>query len=193
MVPSNISYDSVLDRHGGGGGIPDPTHLETISNDLKTLAQLAGSRSDANTKGMRDLSDRRKQVLEEERDREREQARLEAEESRKNIKKEADEEEKSNRKVEKSGKKDRSATREERPPARGAHGLARQDGLDLPLDGTCLYFPDVCPCASLLALQIINQGTLLLHCMNSIIPFCHDVCYTKDLLGETTSVYTRRA
>ena len=145
MVPSNISYDSVLDRHGGGGGaIPDPTHLETISNDLKTLAQLAESRGDANTKGMRDISERRKQVIEEEREREREQARLEAEETRKSVKREADEEEARVRKVEKAGKKERSATREERPPARGAHGLARQDGLDLPLDGTFIMLLKSC-------------------------------------------------
>ena len=174
MVPSNISYDSVLDRHGGGGGIPDPTHLETISNDLKTLAQLAGSRSDANTKGMRDLSDRRKQVIEEERDREREQARLEAEESRKNIKKEADEEETRTRKVEKSGKKDRSATREERPPARGAHGLARQDGLDLPLDGTSLYFPAICSCtsSSRFASSIRSCGAPLHEINHPVVPRC---------------------
>ena len=137
MVPTNISYDSVLDRHGGGGNIPDPSHLEIISKDLKTLAQLATARGDANTKGMRDLSDRRKQIIEEEREREKEQARVQAEEERKSLKREAeDEEEERERSLALSKKKrESSIVKEERPPNYGAHGLARQDGLDLPLEG----------------------------------------------------------
>ena len=137
MVPTNISYDSVLDRHGGGGNIPDPTHLDTISRDLKMLAQLATARGDANTKGMRDLSDRRKQILEEEREREREQARIQAEEERKNLKREAedDEVERESKAGKQKKKKEQSVPREERPLNHGAHGLARQDGLDLPLEG----------------------------------------------------------
>ena len=137
MVPTNISYDSVLERHGGGGNIPDPTHLDTISKDLKTLAQLATARGDANTKGMRDLSDRRKQIIEEERERERELARIQAEEERKNLKREAedDEDERQSKAGKQKKKKEHSVTREERPPNHGAHGLARQDGLDLPLEG----------------------------------------------------------
>ncbi|KAL9103602.1 MAG: hypothetical protein Q9163_001366 [Psora crenata] len=136
-IPTNISYDSVLERHGGGGGIPDPNHLVTISNDLKTLAALANTRSDANTKGMRELSERRKQVFEREREREREQtARDRAEEERKSLKREADdEEEERERRIGKlKKKKERSTAREERPLNHGAHGLARQDGLNLPLD-----------------------------------------------------------
>ena len=132
LVPSDISYDSVLDRHGGGTGIPDPTNLETIASDLKTLAKLAGARSDANNKGMRELSEKRKLARDEERDRERELARLEAEEARRSIKRE-EEDEKERQKIK---RKEKSAVREERPLAVGAHGVARQDGLDLPLEGT---------------------------------------------------------
>ncbi|KAL9126330.1 MAG: hypothetical protein Q9217_004595 [Psora testacea] len=143
-IPTNISYDSVLERHGGGGGIPDPNHLETISNDLKTLAALANTRSDTNSKGMRELSERRKQILEQERERERERereqaARVRADEERKSVKREAEEEEDRERRDAKlRKKKERSAIREERPPSHGAHGLARQDGLDLPLEALCL-------------------------------------------------------
>ena len=144
MVPTNISYDSVLDRHGGGGNIPDPSHLEIISKDLKTLAQLATARGDANTKGIRDLSERRKQIIEDEREREREQARIQAEEEQKSLKQEADEEEEEERErslsiSKKKKEKETSIAREERPPNHGAHGLARQDGLDLPLEGMLLY------------------------------------------------------
>ena len=57
------------------------------------------------------------------------------------LKKEAEEEDDEIRgrkggKVKK--KKERSIAREERPLARGAHGLARQDGLDLPLTNVTL-------------------------------------------------------
>ena len=140
-IPTNISYESVLERHGGGGGIPDPNHLETISNDLKTLAALANTRSDVNTKGMRSLSERRKQILEQEREREREQvARNRADEERKSLKREVEEEEEEEEERERRDgrvkkKKERSTGRGERPPKHGAHGLARQDGLDLPLEG----------------------------------------------------------
>lgn len=149
MVPTNISYDSVLDRHGGGGaGIPDATHLQTISADLKTLAQLASARSEANNKGMRDLSQRRKQVIEEEREREKEieQIRLqEEEERRKSIKREDEDDEDNDVKMDlkpdkTKRKKEKSVPREERPLNHGAHGLARQDGLDLPLEGALQLF-----------------------------------------------------
>ena len=141
-IPTNISYDLVLERHGGVGGIPDPNHLETISNDLKTLAALANTRSDANTKGMRELSDRRKQVIEEVREREREQVvRDRADEERKSVKREAEEDDDRDKKAGKppKKKKERSTVREERPLTHGAHGIARQDGLDLPLEGTLRY------------------------------------------------------
>ena len=142
-IPTNISYDLVLERHGGGGGIPDPNHLETISNDLKTLALLANTRSDANTKGMRELSERRKQAIEAERERERDQAAKDlAEEERKSLKREAEEEEEDReRRIGKTKKKkERSTVKEERPLNHGAHGLARQDGLDLPLEGALQSF-----------------------------------------------------
>lgn len=133
-----------MERHGGGGGIPDPKHLETISNDLKTLAALASARSDANDKGMRDLAQKRKDFIEEEQVREREREDFARERDQKAqkekdaIKKEADEEnEVKERTVGKQRKKkEQSVAREVRPLNHGAHGLARQDGLDLPLEGT---------------------------------------------------------
>ena len=134
MIPTNITYEDVLDRHGGGGGIPDPKHLEQISNDLKTLAALANARSDANNKGMRDLSEKRKQVIEDERDREQ-AARQREEKERESLKREAEDDEELRWGNRNKKKKERSAA-EERPLNHGAHGLARQDGLDLPLEGT---------------------------------------------------------
>ena len=149
QVPSNISYDDILERHGGAGGIPDPSHLTTMAKDLKHLSDLASSRGDACNQGMRVLSEKRKGVLEEEREKEleREQAlalRARESEERRTLKREAEDDE--DVKERKSGKqkkqrKERSAVRDpERPLNHGAHGLARQDGLDLPLDGELRTF-----------------------------------------------------
>ena len=141
MVPTNISYDDILERHGGAGGIPDPSHLTIMAKDLKQLSELASARSDTCNAGMRALSEKRKEALEEERQREQEARAREAEEREtlKTLKKEVDEEDDESR-GRKGGKlkkkKERSTAREEMPLALGAHGLARQDGLDLPLKGT---------------------------------------------------------
>ena len=143
QVPSNITYDDLLERHGGAGGIPDPSHLTTMAQHLKHLSELASARGDTCNQGMRVLSEKRKSlVLEEEREKEleREQAlRARESEERRTLKREAEDDE--DLKERKSGKqkkqrKERSAVRDpERPLNHGAHGLARQDGLDLPLEG----------------------------------------------------------
>lgn len=134
MVPANITYEQLLNQHGGGQGIPDPTSLNQMVDNLKTLGQLAEGRSVACDKGMRELSRRREERVEEEH-------RLEQEnrdrEEKASLKRAADEEEARGRKTLKTKKvkKERSIAREERPLAVGAHGLARQDGLDLPPQG----------------------------------------------------------
>ena len=141
MVPTNINYDDILERHGGAGGIPDPSHLTIMAKDLKQLSELASARSDTCNAGMRALSEKRKEALEEERQREQE-ARVREAEERETLKvlKQEPEEEDDDIRGRKGGKlkkkKERSIAREERPLAHGAHGLARQDGLDLPLKGT---------------------------------------------------------
>ena len=136
-VPTNVKYEDILERHGGNGGIPDPKHLETIADSLKMLAKLAQSRTEYNDLGMRALSAKRKEVLEQEREREQEAREHERKET---ARREAEEEEEAReRKSGKAKKKERSRVREEKPQDRplnhGAHGLARQDGLDLPLKG----------------------------------------------------------
>ena len=145
MVPTNISYDDILERHGGSGGIPDPSHLTTMVKDLKQLCDLAAARNETCNAGMRALAEKRKDVLEEERQREREReqaSRTREAEERESMKREAEEDEDTRGpkggKVKK--KKETSRAREERPPNHGAHGLARQDGLDLPLKGASQSF-----------------------------------------------------
>ncbi|MCJ1300735.1 Transcriptional regulator [Hypocenomyce scalaris] len=126
VIPTNISYDDILERHGGGGGIPDPKHLESLANDLKILSQLAETRSQASDGGMRELSKRRKEAIDDER--EREQASRDAEE-KENMKRAAEDEDDGRERKGAKAKRKRESGRDERPLTHGAHGVARQDGL----------------------------------------------------------------
>ena len=136
-VPTNILYDDILERHGGNGGIPDPRNLESLANDLRTLSQLAAERERVCDGGMRELSGRRKLRIEEERV--LEQANREAEEKA-SLKRAAedDELERSSKLAKMKRKKDQGKPKEERPLTHGAHGLARQDGLESAPKGTYL-------------------------------------------------------
>ncbi|KAI4237685.1 MAG: hypothetical protein LQ349_001665 [Xanthoria aureola] len=129
MVPTNVTYEHLLNQHGGGQGIPDPSSLNQMVDNLKMLGQLATERAAACDAGMRELVNRRKQRVEEERQLEQENRHKEEKAS---LKRAAEEEEARGRKTPKPKKvkKERSSVREERPLAVGAHGLARQDGLD---------------------------------------------------------------
>lgn len=135
VIPTNISYDDILERHSAGGGIPDPKHLETLANDLKVLSQLAQTRCQAYDAGMRELVERRKGAIEDET--ERAQASRAAEE-KESMKRAAEDED--DAKGRKGGKlkrrKDKSSAAEERPLTHGAHGVARQDGVGTLSKGT---------------------------------------------------------
>lgn len=141
MVPTNITYDDILERHGGGGGIPDPCHLTIMAKDLKQLGDLASARSDTCNVGMRMLSEKRKEALEEERHTEQEVARLREAEQRETLKRAAEDEGdiRGRKELKAKKKRERSRVRDERPLNHGARGLARQDGLDLPLKGTSYF------------------------------------------------------
>lgn len=134
VLPPNITYDDILERHGGGGGIPDPKNLELMASDLNSLSISAETRGQACDGAMRELAKRRKERIEA--DRMREIASREAEE-KENLKRVAEEDDDGGGK--KTGRfkkrKDRINVKEERPLAHGAHGVARQDGGDLPVKG----------------------------------------------------------
>ena len=138
-IHSGISYDDILERHGGGGGIPDPKHLEAMADNLKTLSQRAETRGQACDAAMRELVSRQKEIkLEEERSKEkamREKAAQEAAE-KESLKRAAEEEEGAkSKKALKLKKKKEQSMKEERPLTHGAHGVARQDGSSLPSKG----------------------------------------------------------
>ncbi|KAB8206929.1 Histone acetyltransferases subunit 3 [Aspergillus parasiticus SU-1] len=129
LVPVTAQYGEILDRMGGVGPIPDSKSLETLMEHLKTLSQLAEARSDACDAGIRELSQKRKEVVEE----------PEHDADRPKMKREADDEEEES-KVPKGGKlkkrKERgSSSKEDRPLAHGAHELSRQDGAETKVEG----------------------------------------------------------
>ena len=128
MVPTNILYDDILERNGGNGGIPDPKNLESLASDLRTLSQLAAERERVCNGGMRELSSRRKLRIEEERV--IEQANREAEEKASLKRAAEDDELDRSAKTKTKRRRDGGKPKEERPLAHGAHGLARQDGLE---------------------------------------------------------------
>jgi len=189
MVPTNISYDDILERHGGSGGIPDPSHLTTMVKDLKQLCELASARNDTCNLGMRALAERRKQALDDERDREREQAaRAREAEDIENLKKEAEEEEEEEdirgckASIPKKQTKEPSSVRKERPLAHGARGLARQDGLDLPLKGESIAPPSCGRCVAFfyrkalyMRIQQIIRVSLLYMPLSSTLHFTLDI------------------
>lgn len=132
---TTINYNNILEQHSGGIGIPDPKDLENMANDLKALSVFADTRCGTCDGAMRELSKRRKERVED--DKEREQVKRDAEE-RDSLKRAAEDEEDS--KGKKGGKlkkikKEGTIVKEERPWTHGAHGLARQDGLDFPIKG----------------------------------------------------------
>ncbi|OKL59404.1 hypothetical protein UA08_05345 [Talaromyces atroroseus] len=125
----SVHYSDLLEQTGGGGHIPDIKTLELISEQLKSLSQIADSRGDTCNAGMRELSQRRKEVIEEQREQEMERDA----EDRVKMKREADDDEETSRafKGNKLKKRKERPQKEDRPLAVGAHEVSRQDGGEL--------------------------------------------------------------
>ncbi|KAL4891689.1 histone acetyltransferases subunit 3-domain-containing protein [Aspergillus ambiguus] len=130
FVPATVQYTEILERMGGVGPIPDSKSLEALTEHLKTLAQLAETRGDACNASIRELSQKRKEVVDDAEPFESERVKM---------KREADEEEEDSRAL-KGGKlkkrKERgSSSKEDRPLTHGAHDVARQDGGETKIEG----------------------------------------------------------
>ncbi len=111
-----------------GNTIPSSKDLEALLERLNELIDVVDTRGSICDKGMRMLSQARKNRLEEIESERRDEERKER------LKRDAaDEEERGRNKANKMNKKkkDHSAAREERPFTHGAHGLAPQDGSNL--------------------------------------------------------------
>ena len=156
LVPETVSYDVILEEHGGTGGIPDPKHLDALSNNLKTLSSFASKRSQSSDLGIREIATKKKCLLDKER--EREIAAREAEE--KEILKRAaaveEEASKARKGAKVKRKKDRGSMKEDRPLAHGAHGVAKQDGSSLPSNCKSMFNLG---CVFQLLLRQINTAT----------------------------------
>ena len=124
-----VQYSDLLEQSGGGGNIPDIKTLELISENLKTLSQLADTRGDTCNAGMRELSQRKKDVIEDQHQQEMERDA----EDRVKMKREADDDEETSRafKGNKLKKRKERPPKEDRPLAVGAHEVSRQDGGEL--------------------------------------------------------------
>lgn len=136
LVPSSPQYADMVEKLELKQGMPEPKHLDSLVEQLRQLSDAAEARSQACYLAMTALSDKRKEIAEQERERER--LEQEAEARRVRMRKEAEEagEEAMVRKAGKVKKrKDRPSMREERPMAHGAHEVARQDGVDVKQEG----------------------------------------------------------
>lgn len=144
MAAPEISYTDVVDRLGSNATVPDPRYLERLVSQLKALGEHAEARVLACDAALRELVIRRREIAEAQREQDR--IEREAEQRRARLKKEAEDDEDDIRSS-KAGKikkrKERSTGREEhesRPLTHGAHGVARQDGLEIKSEGTLQIF-----------------------------------------------------
>jgi transcriptional adapter 3 len=136
LVSSAPQYTDVMEKLEVKPGVPEPKHLDSLVEQLRQLSDAAEARSQACYLAMNALSDKCKDIVDQERERERKER--EAETRRARIRKEAEEagEDTGIRKAGKMRKrKDKPTAKEERPLAQGAHEVVRQDGLAVKQEG----------------------------------------------------------
>lgn len=143
LVPSGPQYAEIVEKLELKQGMPEPKHLDMLVEQLRQLSDAAEARSQACHLAMTALSDKRKEIAEQERERERQEREAEARRAR--IRKEAEEADE-DAVIRKAGKmkkrKDRPSVREERPVVHGAHELAQQDGVVVKQEGQSAFrFP----------------------------------------------------
>jgi transcriptional adapter 3 len=134
---ANGQYADVLDLLAAQN-IPDSKTLEALVEHLKSLSDMADARGEVCNAGMREMSQKRKEVMEDqELDREvRDRARL---------KRETEEEDDIHKGGKLKKRKERASGKEERPLTHGAHQVGRQDGAETKIEGgkrtnSALYF-----------------------------------------------------
>ncbi|KAI2127112.1 Transcriptional regulator [Ophidiomyces ophidiicola] len=126
---SAVQYSDILNDLGVTNQIPDPKSLEILVDQLKMLSQLAEARGDACNAGMRELSHRRKELLEEHRELEQS-----GHSEKFKMRRDADEDEddtRASKAVKIKKRREKGGTKDERPLSFGAHGVAKQDAFDI--------------------------------------------------------------
>jgi len=122
IVPSHKSIEGLIDKYSASNGNPpSATSLNSLHDGIvsQVLAHVT-ARGQACDKAMRELARKRKERIEAERERD-ERERMDEERRKRDNKK----------LIGKKRDREEAAEDETRPPAVGAHGLARQDGVDV--------------------------------------------------------------
>lgn len=108
--------------------IPDSKTLETLVEHLNNLSDLADTRGEVFNAGMREMSQKRKEVMED-------QELSHEVADRAKLKRETEDDDDPIHKGKVKKRKDRSSIKEERPLSHGAHEIARQDGAETKVEG----------------------------------------------------------
>ncbi|GLI82018.1 transcriptional regulator [Penicillium ochrochloron] len=124
---ANGQYTDLLDLVAGPN-IPDSKTLETLVEYLKSLSDMADARGEACNAGMREMSQKRKEVMDDQ-----EISREVSERAK--LKRETEDDDDLVHRAKLKKRKERSSTKEERPLNHGAHDLARQDGAETKVEG----------------------------------------------------------
>ena len=129
----------ILERLGTSGSVLDPTKLQSLLDHVMNISQTAESRSEACDQAMRKLQPK---IRETEQEETQERLDREAEQRKAKLKKDMshdDEDDRGHKAAKVKKGKERSNAREERPLTHGAHGVARQDGLDVKSEGQLFF------------------------------------------------------
>ncbi|KAJ5803485.1 uncharacterized protein N7503_005935 [Penicillium pulvis] len=108
--------------------IPDSKTLETLVEHLNNLSDMADTRGEVFNAGMREMSQKRKEVVED-------QELSHEVADRAKLKRETEDDDDPIHKGKVKKRKDRSSIKEERPLSHGAHEITRQDGAETKVEG----------------------------------------------------------
>lgn len=123
---ANGQYTDLLDLIAGPN-IPNSKTLESLVEHLKSLSDMADARGEACNAGMREMSRKRKEVIDD--------TELSREVGdRAKLKRETEEDDEIVKGKTKK-RKERATAKEERPLSHGAHDVARQDGAETKVEG----------------------------------------------------------
>ncbi|KAJ5746612.1 hypothetical protein N7520_011794 [Penicillium odoratum] len=108
--------------------IPDSKTLETLVEHLNNLSDMADTRGEVFNAGMREMSQKRKEVMED-------QELSHEVADRAKLKRETEDDDDPIHKGKIKKRKDRGSIKEERPLSHGAHEVSRQDGAETKVEG----------------------------------------------------------
>lgn len=160
---ANGQYKDVLELLATPN-IPDSKTLEALVEYLKSLSDMADARGEVCNAGMREMSQKRKEVMDD--------LELSREvKDRAKLKRETEEDDDQIHKSKLKKRKERTGTKGDRPLAHGAHEVSRQDGAETKVEGgkyhllqpkSCLPHPTAIQCSSALFILFVSICSLFL-------------------------------